>query len=91
MSRRAECQMALDAETKRWSAMSCEQLTAELQEEQNYVIEIGGVQCQVEVQIVENTTEYIHVFVSVDDGRFPLAYSPLGQSFITGKGKPVPS
>ncbi len=39
MSRRAEWQKVLDAEVKRWSAMSCEQLLSELYELQAYEVE----------------------------------------------------
>ena len=69
MDRRAEMQRVLDMEVKRWSEMSPEQLITELR-------------YQFEVQMLENESDYVHVDVSVDDGRLPYSISPLGQAFL---------
>src|ERR1035441_666248 len=77
MKRRAEWQSVLDAETKRWAGMSCDQLIAELHEVQAYEVEVESKQYQVEVQLLENTDEYVHVAVGVDDGSLPASLSPI--------------
>jgi hypothetical protein len=64
-------QRVLDMEVKRWSEMSPEQLITELAEVQNYEVESGGKRYQFEVQMLENESDYVHVDVSVDDGRLP--------------------
>ncbi len=81
-NRRKQWAPALDAEVKRWSAKSSEQLVAELVEAGAYQVEFEGRQYQVEVQLLENTPEYLHVAVSVDDGSLPASLSPLGRSFL---------
>ena len=79
-------QCALDPEVERWSAMSAEQLIAELsREEQNYRIKAGQTEYQFEVMLLENTETYVHVSVSVDDLRLPYSIHPLSNSFIVQK------
>ena len=85
MSRRAEWQVVLDSEIKRWSSMSCKYLVAELHEVQAYVVEVHSSQYQVEVQLLENTNGYVHVLVAVDDGSLPWSIVPLTRSFICQK------
>jgi hypothetical protein len=85
MDRRGEMQMVLYKEVERWSEMSAAQLLTELAEMQNFEIECNGKHFQFEVQIVENTDEYVHASVSVDDGRLPFSISPLCQGFIRKK------
>ena len=86
MTRPAELQQVLDAETERWSAMSCEQLIAELQDVKAYERSVESRRYQVEVQLLENTDKYVHVSVGVDDGRLPSSVFPLTRSFIRHKG-----
>jgi hypothetical protein len=85
MSRRAEWQVILEAETRHWSAMTCEQLIAELHEEHVYSVEVESKRYQVEVQLLENTNEYVHVAVSIDDGSLPWSIVPLSNSFVLKK------
>jgi hypothetical protein len=87
MERRAEWRKVLDAETERWSAMSCEQLIAELHGERNYEVLVDSKRYQVEVLLLENTNEYVHVSLGVDDGSFPWSISPATRSFIKRKNK----
>jgi hypothetical protein len=76
----------LDAEMKRWSAMSCSQLLSRLAaEEENYDVEFESQKFQVEVKLLEDTAAYIHVAVAVDDGHFWRALRPLSRSFICRK------
>lgn len=85
MKRREQWQPVLEAELKRWSAKSSEQLLAELREVEAYETEFENKKYQVEVQILENTEKYVHVMVAVDDGTLPAAIRPLNASFIREK------
>jgi DNA polymerase III epsilon subunit-like protein len=88
MSRHEEWQKVLDSEITRWSALSCEQLASELQHVQAYEVEIDSKKYQVEVELLENTEDYLHVIVAVDDGSVPASISPLTHSFIRPKHPP---
>jgi hypothetical protein len=81
-SHREQWRPVLEAESKRWSAMSYEQLIAALADDQVYEIELESRKYQVEVELLENTEKYIHVTVSVDDGTLPASIWPLTFSFI---------
>lgn len=70
---------------KRWSEMSCAELVSALTDVNAYEVEFQSEKYQVEVQLLENTDEYIHVGVSVDDGHFWRAMRPLFSSFICKK------
>ena len=85
MSRREEWRAVLDSEVKRWSAMSCSQLLSELRDLQAYEVEFDSKSYNVEVQLLENTEQYIHVVVGVDDGSLPASILPLCHSFICKK------
>jgi len=86
MSRREEWAKVLDAEVQRWSAKSYEQLVSELSDLQAYVVELESKEYQVEVEILENTDQYLHVMVAVDDGSLPASILPLTHSFLRTKG-----
>ena len=88
MSRREEWQKVLDSEVKRWSALSCDQLASELQHLQAYEVEIDSKKYQVEVELLENTEQYLHLVIAVDDGRLPASISSLTHSFICRKHPP---
>ena len=71
---------------KRWSSMSGSQLLSRLSAgEDSYEVEVESEKYQVEVQILENTDNYIHVGVAVDDGHFWRAMRPLSSCFICRK------
>jgi hypothetical protein len=89
MKRRQQWRPVLDAEVKRWSEKSCEQLISELRESLDYEVEYAAKQYQVEV-LLENTDKYVHVIVSVDDGSLPASVWPLTYSFIRSKSDPDP-
>lgn len=84
-ARSAQWQSILDAEVKRWSALSCEQLVSQLRELQSYEVERDSKAYQVEVELLENTETYVHVMVGIDDGRLPASMWPLTESFIRQK------
>jgi hypothetical protein len=85
MNRRAEWQKILDAEVRRWSAMSCAELVSKLDDVQCYEVEFDLKTYQVEVELLENTEKYIHVMVGVDDGSLPASISPLTETFLRDK------
>jgi DNA relaxase NicK len=85
MKQREEWRPVLEAEMRRWSAMSCAQLASQLADVRTYELEFESKKYQVEVQILENTDSYVHVGVAVDDGRFWRAMRPLSSSFICRK------
>jgi hypothetical protein len=85
MSRREQWRRVLDLETTRWSGKSCEELIAALHELQSYEVELESKTFQVEVEMLENTEEYVHVLVTVDDGVLPAAIMPAATSFICRK------
>lgn len=83
--RRVRLEKVLEAEFERWSDKSPEQLIAELADLQNYCVESDGNEYQFEVQILENTDDYIFVAISVDDGRLPYSIHPIGKSVKKNK------
>jgi hypothetical protein len=85
MTRRDEWQKVLDSEVNRWSAMSCDQLVSELHELQAYEVEFDSKKYQVEVELLENTEQYVHIVVAVDDGSLPASISPLCHNIIRQK------
>jgi hypothetical protein len=88
MSRREEWRKVLESEVKRWSAMSCSQLITELHELQAYEVEFDSKKYQVEVELLENTEQYLHVSVAVDDSSLPASILPVTDSFIRHKAVP---
>jgi hypothetical protein len=88
-SRREEWRKVLDSEVERWTAMSCERSLAELSDPPRaYEVEFGSKTYNVEVELLENTEEYLRVMVGVDDGSLPASISPLTHSFICRKARP---
>lgn len=82
MSRRGEWKRVLDAEVARWSRMSCAQLVHAVPEEKTYRVQVGAKHFQVEVTLAENTADYAHVIISVDDGTLPWSIFPATSGFI---------
>jgi len=83
--RRDAWRPVLEGEIKRWSAMFCEQLAAELLDDLVYEVEFDSKMYQVEGELLENIERYIHVAVAVDDGSLPASIRPLTDSFIRNK------
>jgi hypothetical protein len=65
--------------------MSAAQLICELPEGKVYEVEFESKNYQVEVELLENTPEYVNVAVSVDDGSLPASIIPLSDNFIRKK------
>jgi hypothetical protein len=89
LSRRKAWQNILDAEVRRWSALSCEELVSQLRDVQAYEVELDSQTYQVEVDLLEDTEQYRHVMVAVDDGSLPSSLSPLVQTFLREKRPPT--
>jgi len=90
MSRREGWRKVLDSEMEHWTAKSCEQLLAELHDPPlAYQAESDSRMFNVEVELLENTGEYLHIMVGVDDGSLPASICPLSRSFICRKA-PAP-
>ena len=85
MTRREQWRTVLDAEIKRWSGMPLEQLISQLPDVQHYEVEFESRRYQVEVEILENTEQYINVAVAVDDGSLPASIFPATCNFIRHK------
>lgn len=75
----------LDSELARWEALTYGQLLEQLVDLQAYSVDYQGKTFQVEVELIENTPEYLHVIVAVDDGELPESIKPLAESFIRKK------
>ena len=85
MNRREQWRPVLETEVKKWSGKSCDELLAALLDVRAYEVEFDGKRYQVEVQLLENTDQYVHVGVDVDDGSLPASFRPLSDSFIRQK------
>ena len=85
MNRRVTWQKVLDAEVQRWSVMPYAQLRLELYEAQVYEVIFDAQPYQVEVELLEDTENYLHVMIAVDDGSLPASLVPLTHSFICPK------
>lgn len=85
VNRREKWRQVLASEVERWSAKPWAQLVAELSDVQAYELEFDSKAYQVEVELLENTAEHIHVMVAVDDGSLPASISPVSDGFILEK------
>lgn len=89
MERWEEWRKVLDSEVQRWSAIPCEQLISELHGLRAYEVEVNSKKYQIEVELLENTDNYVHVMVAVDDGGLPASISPLTHTFKRSKPQPT--
>jgi hypothetical protein len=89
MNRRERWQAVLELEVARWSAKSYEELHSRLSEGQVYEVEFDSLQHQVEVELLENKPDYLHVSISVDDGTLPASLRPATTGFIRRRA-PLP-
>lgn len=75
----------LQREMSRWSSMSSNDVLAELGTRDVYEVVVASRQYQVEVVVLENTPEYLHVGIAVDDGSLPASIRPESESFLCRK------
>jgi hypothetical protein len=82
MNRRRRWQEVLETEKQRWSALPYDELVSRLSRT-NYEVERDSQTYQIEIDVLENTPDYVHVAISVDDGSIPASFWPMMDSFIT--------
>jgi hypothetical protein len=85
MTRREQWRKVLDLEVQRWSIMPYGQLVSGVRDQQAYEVEFDSETYQVEIEILEDTEQYLHVMVAVDDGSLPASVLPATDSFIRNK------
>lgn len=90
MTRREEWQKVLQAELMRWSSLPWDRVLAELRNRAVYEVVTDGGRFQVEVELLEDTPEYLHVNIAVDDGSLPASIHPVSESFISKKSRRSP-
>ena len=72
----------LEREVDRWSEKSPDELVEALKRPVGYEQGADGAWRQYEVQLLENTDDYVHVGIGIDDGSEELSRSPLTTSFL---------
>ena len=90
VNRREEWRKVLQGELLRWSSMSFNDVLAELRTRDVYEVVAESKHYQVEAVLLENTLEYLHVSIGVDDGSFLGSIHPESESFICRKLRPRP-
>ena len=65
--------------------MSSDELISKLAEGLTYQVHFNSKAYQVEVEMIENTDDYVHVVVAVDDGSVPASIFPLTRDFVRSK------
>jgi hypothetical protein len=86
MTRREEWNRVLALELEQWAAKPWSQLLHELADGNvAYEVAHDSKTYQVEADLLENTPEYVHVSVAVDDGSLPESIQPASKSFICRK------
>lgn len=65
--------------------MSCMDVLAELRTRDVYEVVAESKQYQVEAVLLEDTPEYLHVMIAVDDGSLPASLHPESTSFLCRK------
>ena len=81
MSRREEWRKVLQSELSRWSSMSRNDVLAELRTRGVYEVVAESKRYQVEVELLEDTPEYLHLSIAVDDGSLPPSIRPESETF----------
>ncbi len=65
--------------------MSCNDLLTELRNRNVYEVVAESKHYQVEAVLLEDTPEYLHISIAVDDGSLPASIYPESESFIRRK------
>jgi hypothetical protein len=81
MSRREEWRKVLQSELSRWSSRSRNDVLAELRTRGVYKVVAESNRYQVEVELLEDTPEYLHLSIAVDDGSLPASIRPESETF----------
>lgn len=80
--RRSELLKFLEDEVAAWASKKYKELKVELATPVSYETEREGRKYTVEVQVIEDTPDYIHVSLDVDDGSIVRTVLPLVKSFL---------
>jgi hypothetical protein len=83
--KRSHWQPVLDTEVARWQAEPAATLRLKLSSGPvvyEMAVLTTASNLQVEVELIEDTQEYIHVALAVDDGTMPASIMPLCTSFV---------
>ena len=89
MSRREQWQEVLQTELSLWSGLSCDEVLKQLRARDNYEVAHESKRYQIEVVLLEDTAEYLHISVAVDDGSLLGSIHPESGTFICRKGQPL--
>jgi hypothetical protein len=65
--------------------MSCNDVLAELRARGVYEVVAQSKQYQIEVELLEDTPEYLLVSIAVDDGSLPGSIRPESETFLCRK------
>ena len=84
MKDRSAAGAILAQEASRWEAKPAAVIIGELREVLAYTAGPAGA-FQVEVELLEDTHEYVHVMIAVDDGSFWGSIKPLSTTVIVRK------
>ena len=82
MKRRDRWHQVLNEQVERWSKKSYAELRTELKDGLEYEVEFESISHQVEIELLENTAEYVHVSIAVDDGTLPWSMFPASTTFL---------
>ena len=85
MTRREEWRKVLQAELVRWSSLPWDRVLTELRNRDVYEVVNDHGRFQVEVELVQDTPEYLLINIAVDDGSLPASIIPASESFVTKK------
>ena len=77
-----ELKACLRHEVEAWAAKSCDTVRGELRDVVVYEGAFGGTTYQVEVQLLEDLPEYVHVGVAVGDETLRRTIFPLCSSIL---------
>ena len=83
--RRERCRKVLQSELGNWASLSPDDLLNEIRNRDVYEVVEGPNRYQIEVVLLENTPEYLHVSIAVDDGSLRVSFRPEADSFICRK------
>lgn len=78
-----ELRRCLDHEVATWHRRSYSTLRKDLERLVTYTCGEGSSRYEVEVRLLKNESEYVHVGIAIDDGH--RAYRPLCHSFVVYK------
>ena len=85
MSRREQWRSVLQTELSRWSSLPFDDVLAELRNRGVYEVVAEAQRYQVEVELLEDTPEYLSLSIAVDDGTLPASILPECENFIVRK------